>query len=95
MQGYGVHLLFHALAVLCGAALGIAGTVWWAGGNPPVLWAALAALLLGVVVLVVQGRQLAAEPRPRRTASGTRPRPGTRPELAATAIRDPDDRWRG
>ncbi|MCA1225418.1 hypothetical protein [Saccharopolyspora sp. 6M] len=96
MKGYAVHLLFHALAVLCGAALGIAGTLWWVGGAPPVLWAALAALVLGVVVLVVQGRQLAAEPRPaRRPAPEPRPRQGTRPELAATAVRDPDDRWRG
>ncbi|MCA1189642.1 hypothetical protein LCD36_24825, partial [Saccharopolyspora sp. 6T] len=78
MKGYAVHLLFHALAVLCGAALGIAGTLWWVGGAPPVLSAALAVLVLGVVVLVVQGRQL-GPPRPAAPPPAGPPAPGGAP----------------
>ncbi len=89
MKSYAVHLLFHALTLLCGAALGLAGTLWWATGNVPAGWAAFAALLLGIAVLVLQWRHITASaPRSRPTRG---PRPGTRPELGATAVQRYDD----
>ena len=47
MKGYAVHLLFHLLAIVCGAAVGIAGALWWFRGSAPALWAGVAALVLG------------------------------------------------
>ena len=89
MKGYSVHLLFHALALICGAAVGIGGALWWSGGIAVAGWAAFAALLLGIAVLVLQWRQLTASlPRPEPPAA---PRGGTRPELAATAVRRPPE----
>ncbi|MFR9731998.1 hypothetical protein ACL03H_22465 [Saccharopolyspora sp. MS10] len=84
VKGYSVHLLFHALALICGAAVGIGGALWWSGGIPVAGWAAGAALLLGVAVLVLQWHQL--------TAGRSQPAPppnrgGTRPEFAASTAR--------
>lgn len=95
MQSYSVHLLFHALTLLCGAALGVAGTLWWSTGIVSAGWAALAALLLGIAVLVLQWRHITASaPRPdahRASTPARGPRPGTRPELGATAVQRYDD----
>lgn len=91
MKGYAVHLLFHALTLLCGTAMGVAGTLWWSTGVVPAGWAALAALLLGIAVLVLQWRHISAS-APRRDAHRTNParRSDTRPDLGATAVRRDD-----
>ena len=74
MKGYAVHLLCHLLAIICGAAAGIAGALWWFLDSAPGLWAAVAALVLGVLVLVMQWSVIrAAEPERPQRRGGTRP----------------------
>lgn len=89
MKGYAVHLLFHLLAIVCGAAVGIAGALWWFRGSAPALWAGVAALVLGVVVLIVEWRAITAA-APREPAPAPRPRGGTRPDMPAPAVRGHD-----
>lgn len=85
MKGYAVHLLFHLLAIVCGAAAGIAGAMWWFRGVEPALWAGVAALALGVVVLVVEWRTINAAVVP----DEPRPRTATRTDLPAAPLRTP------
>lgn len=54
MKGYTVHLLFHLVAIVIGAAAGLAASLWWFGGEPTGLWLAIGALLIGVVLLALQ-----------------------------------------
>lgn len=54
MKGYTVHLLFHLVAIVIGAAAGLAASLWWFGGEPAGLWLAIGALLVGLVLLALQ-----------------------------------------
>lgn len=98
MRGYTVHLLFHLLAAALGAASGVSAGLWWAGHNRIGLWLAVAALVLGGVILIVQGLYISGDPPPRKPAraryerdaarSSSRnghPATGTRPELEPVA----------
>ncbi|WP_433869503.1 hypothetical protein [Saccharopolyspora sp. CA-218241] len=77
MKGYAVHLLFHLLAVVAGAGIGVGAALWWTGQQPFALWLAIAALVFGVLLLVLQGLFLARGGQRSRTA----PRPAPGPEL--------------
>ncbi|GAA2801408.1 hypothetical protein [Saccharopolyspora taberi] len=101
MRGYSVHLLFHLLAVVAGAAAGVAAGLWWFAGNPTAVWIAGAALTVGIIVLVLEGLYISgvqAPEQPRRSrrrappkrSGGTRPdlRP-VRPQAAETTVRPP------
>ncbi|MEV0086107.1 hypothetical protein [Saccharopolyspora sp. NPDC050642] len=97
MRGYTVHLLFHLLAIAAGAACGIAGGLWWFGGDPSGLWLGIGALAVGVIVLILESLyisadQPAAPPRqPSRPPLESRPRiplpprERTRPDLEPVA----------
>lgn len=101
MRGYGVHLLFHLLAMLAGGVGGVALGMWWTGTVPSALWLAVAAFAAGVVVLALQGLYVTSKTPPRRerrsapqrTAHRSAPddavprRGGTRPQMA---VPDPD-----
>lgn len=62
MNGYGVHLLCHVLAVLAGGACGIAAGLWYFDNNGSALWLAGVALVVGVGVLLVQAMYLRRQP---------------------------------
>lgn len=65
MRGYPVHLLFHLLAIVAGIACGVAGALWWLGGDRNALYLAVTALAVGIVVLMLQGFYISASlPRP-------------------------------
>ncbi|RRO18330.1 hypothetical protein EIL87_08885 [Saccharopolyspora rhizosphaerae] len=67
MRQYPVHLLFHLLAIIAGAACGVAGALWWLDGDRNALHLASAALAVGVIVLLLQGFYISAnQPRPVR-----------------------------
>lgn len=89
MQGYGVHLLFHVLAAACGAGCGVAAALWWHESLTFALVLAVAAFVVGLLILLAQSRYIAAQ-RPDRPAAASggahaasRPRRGTRPDLPA------------
>lgn len=85
VHGYGVHLLFHVLAVLLGTAIGVAAAMWWTAPTVLGLVVTAAAIVLGVVLLLLQNSVLRAPqlpPRPDSYPSPEQPRRGgTRPEL--------------
>ncbi|MGW3470470.1 hypothetical protein ACWDKQ_18875 [Saccharopolyspora sp. NPDC000995] len=91
MKGYAVHLLFHLLAIAAGGAGGVAGWLWWFGGDPSSLWLAIGALVVGIIVLVLEALYIRAEqpPAPPRSRPGPqrpqRPRERTRPDLKPVA----------
>ncbi|MHA6805051.1 hypothetical protein [Salinifilum ghardaiensis] len=92
MQGYGVHLLFHVLAAACGAGCGVAAALWWHESLAFALVLAVAALVVGLLVLLAQGRYIAAqrserpaEAAPAGARAEHRPRHGTRPGLPTGA----------
>ncbi|MGP4019869.1 hypothetical protein [Saccharopolyspora sp. 5N708] len=96
MRGYTVHLLFHLLAMAAGAACGVAGALWWFGGFPTGLWLAIGALMVGIIVLILEGLYItASQPlpypppppvsRPRIPTPPQRPRERTRPDLEPAA----------
>ncbi|QIZ33951.1 hypothetical protein [Saccharopolyspora sp. ASAGF58] len=96
MRGYAVHLLFHLLAIAAGAACGVAGWLWWFGGDPSSLWLAIGALVVGIIVLVLEALYIRAEqppapPRSRpRPQQPQRPRERTRPDLEPVAAPSSD-----
>jgi hypothetical protein len=75
VRGYAVHLLFHLLAIAAGAACGIAGGLWWFGGDPNALWLAIGALVVGVIVLILQSLYISADQPPARPAAQPAARP--------------------
>lgn len=78
MKGYGVHLLFHVLALAVGAGMGVAGALWWLDHTNTALWLALAAVVGGVLLLTMQAFYIAASepaPPPRPVAPRRRPAP--------------------
>ncbi|CAM01252.1 hypothetical protein A8924_2340 [Saccharopolyspora erythraea NRRL 2338] len=93
MKGYGVHLLFHLLAVVSGGAAGVAAGLWWFAANAVAMWIATAALVVGIIVLILeglyisgvqnQGRPPRPARRPRRTDPPTYGRPPAHPSVAA------------
>lgn len=95
MRGYAVHLLFHLLAIAAGAGCGAAGALWWFGGEPTGLWLAVGALMIGIIVLVLEGLYISASQPPRAPAPPPesrpripvpqRPRERTRPDLEPVA----------
>ncbi|MER6988385.1 hypothetical protein ABT337_01055 [Saccharopolyspora hirsuta] len=95
MRGYAVHLLFHLLAIAAGAGCGAAGALWWFGGEPTGLWLAIGALMIGIIVLVLEGLYISAsQPAPPpapptqsqpRMPVPQRQRGGTRPDLGPVA----------
>ncbi|SFS32192.1 hypothetical protein [Saccharopolyspora flava] len=69
MRGYPVHLLFHLLAIVAGAACGVAGALWWFSGERNALYLSAAALIVGIIVLLLQVFYIIASeppPAPRR-----------------------------
>lgn len=98
MRGYAVHLIFHVLAVVIGAACGFAAGLWWFEVGPTALVVFFGTLLLGVVLLLAQAFYIrgvrgvrdseSVQPgsvAPRRgSAAGSNPptRTGTRPDLS-------------
>jgi hypothetical protein len=69
MRGYGVHLLFHVLALAVGAGIGVAGAIWQVGHDNTALWLGLAAVVAALLLLVMQGFYIvgsdpAPKPRP-------------------------------
>ncbi|PKW19215.1 hypothetical protein [Saccharopolyspora spinosa] len=84
MRAYAVHLLFHLLAIAAGAGCGVAGWLWWFGGDPNSLWLAIGALVVGIIVLVLEALYIRAEqppapprsqPRPQQPPPRSQPRP--------------------
>jgi hypothetical protein len=59
VKGYTVHLLFHLLAMVVGGVLGAAAGLWWFAHNAMAMWAALGALVVGIMLLVLQGLYIA------------------------------------
>lgn len=96
MRGYAVHLLFHLLAIAAGAACGVAGWLWWFGGDPSGLWLAIGALTVGIIVLVLEALYIRAEqpsapPRSRpRPQQPQRRRERTRPDIEPVAAPSSD-----
>jgi hypothetical protein len=82
VKGYGVHLLFHLLALAVGAALGVAVAMWWLGHSSMALWLALASIAAAILVLALQAFYIAGSKPP--AATGFRPRPAVR---GGTSIR--------
>ncbi|MCI2419966.1 hypothetical protein MOQ72_21190 [Saccharopolyspora sp. K220] len=96
MRGYTVHLLFHLLAMAAGAACGVAGGLWWFGGDPTGLWLAIGALVVGIIVLILENLYISASQpppyppppavsHPRIPMPPQRPRERTRPDLEPAA----------
>ena len=54
MREFGSHLLFHLGAIVLGAAIGVAGTIYWRTGDLAMLGLCAAALVFGLVLLLVQ-----------------------------------------
>ncbi|QGK69560.1 hypothetical protein GIY23_08510 [Allosaccharopolyspora coralli] len=54
MKEFGSHLLFHLGAIVLGAAIGVAGTFYWRDGDLAALGLCAAALVFGLVLLLVQ-----------------------------------------
>lgn len=73
MRTYGVHLLFHILALAVGAGIGIAGGIWRQSHDNTALWLGLAAVVAGLLLLTMQGFYIA----------GSSPAPPPRPVLGA------------
>lgn len=96
MKGYGVHLLFHVLALAVGAGIGVAGALWWLSHNNAALWLGLAAVVGGVLLLTMQGFYIAASgpaPQPRPVMPRpAQPRPPVeRPAAEPSARSQPVD----
>ncbi|MHA6800592.1 hypothetical protein ACVGV2_14680 [Bounagaea algeriensis] len=77
------------LAAACGAGCGVAAALWWHESLTFALVLAVAAFVVGLLVLLAQGRYIAAQ-RPDRPASAApggahaaSRRHGTRPDLPA------------
>lgn len=66
MRGYGMHLLFHLLAMLAGGVGGVALGMWWTETVPSAIWLAVAAFAAGVVVVALQALYVTAKTPPRR-----------------------------
>lgn len=79
MKGYGVHLLFHLLALMVGAACGAIAGMWWFGHDEAVRWLALAALVAGILVLTLHGFYIAGSATTWDEVPQARPRPSVRP----------------
>ena len=91
MRSYAVHLLFHFLAAVCGAAFGVAGALWWFDRNDyNALYLAVGALVLGVLVLLIQALYIAAE-QPRRAPNPppAQPHPLSQPRMQPVEHRNP------
>lgn len=74
MRGYGVHLLFHVLALAVGAGIGVAGAIWRQDHDNTALWLGLAAVVAALLLLTMQGFYIAGSgpappPRPVRGAA--------------------------
>nr|WP_246330930.1 hypothetical protein [Saccharopolyspora hordei] len=85
--------MFHLLAIAAGAGCGAAGGLWWFGGEPTGLWLALGALMIGIIVLVLEGLYISASQPPPPPAVPPqsrprlpRPRERTRPDLEPVAV---------
>lgn len=95
MRGYAVHLLFHVLAAVCGAASGVAAVLWWFDrDNYNALYLAVGALVMGVVVLLIQALYITAEspvrgPAPTRQVRQAGPHPLSQPGMPAVERRNP------
>ncbi|MFC7344424.1 hypothetical protein [Saccharopolyspora griseoalba] len=91
MRSYAVHLLFHFLAAVCGAAFGVAGVLWWfERDDHNALYLAVGALVMGVIVLLIQALYIAAEPPERRPAPPrAQPHPLSQPRVEPVARRNP------
>ncbi|GAA2346606.1 hypothetical protein GCM10009854_24430 [Saccharopolyspora halophila] len=93
MRGYAVHLLFHALAVVCGAAFGVAAVLWWFDReNYNALYLAVGALVMGVAVLLIQALYIATEPSARRRprqVQRAEPHPLSQPGMQSVDRRNP------
>lgn len=88
MKSYGVHLLFHLLALAVGAGIGIAGAVWRLGHDNTALWLGLAAVVAGLLLLALQGFYIAGsgpapQPRPIRAGAAHSQRIGSRASTTA------------
>lgn len=66
MRGYPVHLLFHLLAVVAGIACGVGGGLWWFHDDRNALYLAVTALIVGIIVLLLQGLYISTSQPPRR-----------------------------
>lgn len=76
MKEFGSHLLFHLGAIVLGAAIGVAGTFYWRDGQLAALGLCAAALVFGLVLLLVQNLYInnkdATDRRRRQERSGPR-----------------------
>lgn len=84
MRGYGVHLLFHILALAVGAGIGVAATIWQRSADNTALWLGLAAVVAGLLLLIMQGFYIAGsdpapQPRPIQPAAPRSQRIETQP----------------
>ena len=106
MNGYGVHLLFHLVAIVIGTACGVAAGLWWFGLGPA--WVFVTAVVVGMLLLLLQAlyiqssgpkqtRDLRARPSRaassyERTGGASRSTPGTRRDLPRHATTPPTRR---